>query len=92
MVRKNRSKKDVGVVSDEVKTIIGSLNIRKYLGMSESAFVESVQRKGLPAEKNSDGVWVANRVELDKWTGKIPPPKKKDWVRIDAEETKKQGN
>lgn len=48
----------------------GSLDIRKYLGVSEPTFMEYVTNGGLPVKKDKTGAeFIADTKELDDWRG-----------------------
>jgi len=46
----------------------GALEIKRYLGISESTLILQIQNEGLPAKKIS-GEWTASTKDLDKWRG-----------------------
>ena len=50
--------------------LIGALEIRKHLGVSEATLMGMIQNGGLPAKKSKDGEWVSTTEAIDKFMGK----------------------
>lgn len=52
------------------KMLVGAAEITKFLGITESTFMDAVVNRGLPAEKNDDAVYTISEDDALLWEGK----------------------
>lgn len=64
--------------------------ICNHVGLTESTVILKIQREGFPAKKNKEGIWIADKKEVDSFLAG-PQAKKKKSKKAAGKKAKKDG-